>query len=221
MNYDDIIFDNLKCPICLEIFNEPKTLKCQHVLCLKCLNELLLIHKRFECPECRCVIENQSANSYPTNLAIKRILESIHKCFKCKKILTQNSTDCFECNRKYCTNCKLVHWNEMNFKVAREVEVQRESLLKLLNDFSEHKKNKKLDTNKSNNFNADKNDDIMEEKLITELSNFDQIDKILNENYFNNDIIIKNEQHIRELEENIKKFNKKQNESLKDLSVKL
>ena len=52
--------DDKLCPICFENFdfNEklPKKLKCQHVICLKCL-EKMLIYKYVKCPFCNNEIE--------------------------------------------------------------------------------------------------------------------------------------------------------------------
>lgn len=47
MSEEDTIEDFLKCDVCKDIFNEPKTLLCQHTFCSTCLISLK------ECPMCR------------------------------------------------------------------------------------------------------------------------------------------------------------------------
>lgn len=42
MDYDqESIMDNLSCPICLEIFKDPRNLSCSHTFCCDCLLELI------------------------------------------------------------------------------------------------------------------------------------------------------------------------------------
>lgn len=45
---------NLSCPVCLEMFVNPKTLSCQHSLCDPCLQTLSKFGT-IACPTCRCV----------------------------------------------------------------------------------------------------------------------------------------------------------------------
>jgi hypothetical protein len=47
MSDEDTVEDFLKCDVCKDIFNEPKTLLCQHTFCSTCLISLK------ECPMCR------------------------------------------------------------------------------------------------------------------------------------------------------------------------
>jgi WD40 repeat protein/DNA-directed RNA polymerase subunit RPC12/RpoP len=44
----------LECPVCLEIFKDPRTLKCNHTVCLKCAKQLAQLNpKQITCPVCR------------------------------------------------------------------------------------------------------------------------------------------------------------------------
>ena len=49
--------EELKCAICLEKFEDPKVLSCQHLYCKKCLEGLVTRvgqeHFEITCPECR------------------------------------------------------------------------------------------------------------------------------------------------------------------------
>ena len=46
----------LECPICLETFDDPRTLPCLHSFCMKCLENFVeRKHEAdFKCPVCRC-----------------------------------------------------------------------------------------------------------------------------------------------------------------------
>ncbi|XP_041050253.1 E3 ubiquitin-protein ligase TRIM39-like isoform X2 [Carcharodon carcharias] len=49
--------DELICAVCLQVYQDPVILPCQHSFCLKCI-ERVWVHTagpgRFECPQCRC-----------------------------------------------------------------------------------------------------------------------------------------------------------------------
>ncbi|XP_060560646.1 tripartite motif-containing protein 59-like [Ruditapes philippinarum] len=64
----------LECPICLERFDTPKVLPCQHTFCADCL---INITQRGSvcCPECR-VVHPVPPNGLPINIAIQRLLST-------------------------------------------------------------------------------------------------------------------------------------------------
>jgi len=43
---------NLTCPICYQLFKNPKYLPCYHSYCEECL-EKIAVHSKIICPECR------------------------------------------------------------------------------------------------------------------------------------------------------------------------
>ena len=45
--------DHLTCPVCLELFSEPRRLPCGHVLCSPCLESICTGAEVVSCPECR------------------------------------------------------------------------------------------------------------------------------------------------------------------------
>ena len=49
----DPLFDELQCPVCLELFSCPVILPCSHVLCRSPCAERLLNHGFVRCPVCR------------------------------------------------------------------------------------------------------------------------------------------------------------------------
>ena len=108
------------CSICLDIYNEPKTISCLHTFCCECLSNHARERRRqgkFPCPECRAEIDLPDGNrfdSLPTSffhnslsslLAVRQIGDGSRiTCAHCKK----RSSDvhyCFDCARFMCTDC--------------------------------------------------------------------------------------------------------------------
>ncbi|CAF1497665.1 unnamed protein product [Adineta ricciae] len=78
------IDDLLQCPICLEIFYDPKVLDCQHTFCANCLKVHVAASARMfstsnavDCPICRrrTNLINNSIDSLPGNYIVRDIIE--------------------------------------------------------------------------------------------------------------------------------------------------
>ena len=54
---DEILNETLKCDVCKDLLNEPKTLLCQHTFCSSCISSLK------ECPMCRLKLYLPSKNN--------------------------------------------------------------------------------------------------------------------------------------------------------------
>ncbi|XP_004379204.1 tripartite motif-containing protein 59 [Trichechus manatus latirostris] len=79
--------DELTCPICYSIFEDPRVLPCSHTFCRNCLENVLQASGNFyiwrplriplKCPNCRSIIEIASTGieSLPVNFALKAIIE--------------------------------------------------------------------------------------------------------------------------------------------------
>jgi len=52
INFETLTRDDLDCPICIDLVNEPVRLKCDHLLCRECFERLLELSAR-KCPKCR------------------------------------------------------------------------------------------------------------------------------------------------------------------------
>ena len=109
--------ESLVCPLCLDVFKDPKLLSCSHSFCEKCLEDLIQRHTdgSFPCPSCRKDIEIPAegpsafqSNHYITADELEKArneteaLCSLHP----KKNL---SMFCIECDALICMDCKLGH----------------------------------------------------------------------------------------------------------------
>ena len=52
LDYESLNKDDLDCPICIEMVNEPVRLQCNHLMCRECFERLLELSSR-KCPKCR------------------------------------------------------------------------------------------------------------------------------------------------------------------------
>ena len=74
----DKLKGEISCPLCLEIFEDPRMLSCRHVYCkAPCLEGLALrsTNGTISCPECRTVIQVPDVNHLPTAFHINRLKE--------------------------------------------------------------------------------------------------------------------------------------------------
>ncbi|XP_048586411.1 E3 ubiquitin-protein ligase rnf168-like [Nematostella vectensis] len=80
--FHTLLGDEGACPVCIEVFVEPKSLpSCAHNVCRECLEKITKRNSiRFvECPICRArsEIPQNGVNSFPTNTLLVRIIENI------------------------------------------------------------------------------------------------------------------------------------------------
>ena len=85
-----VLEKEVTCPLCLELYEEPKKLSCDHVCCMKCLGRLAQCSSNgaISCPECRNITDlpNNDVNNLPTAFRLNRLVEA----FK----MTRESMDC-------------------------------------------------------------------------------------------------------------------------------
>ena len=113
---------SLECPICKNIFNNPKILKCLHSFCRKCLESYDVIGagtNSIVCPLCRKLtpIPSEGAQVLPSNFLLTNALD--HLSVKSSKEYTLHCTNCedeaaatsrcLECAEFLCSNCVLAH----------------------------------------------------------------------------------------------------------------
>ena len=71
------LLEEVNCPLCVDIFTDPKKLPCDHSFCLKCLQKLVLrsLDGNLTCPVCRCTtpLEGSDASQFPTAHHVNRL----------------------------------------------------------------------------------------------------------------------------------------------------
>lgn len=81
----DQLEEELTCPICCGLFEDPRVLLCSHSFCKKCLEGLLegnrgpAFRTPFKCPTCRKETPHNGANSLQINYSLRGIVEKYSK----------------------------------------------------------------------------------------------------------------------------------------------
>ena len=116
--------DDKECPVCHELFTDPKLLPCGHLLCRHCLISWLQSKAQEHCPLCRCVIVDPEertggkslediADGFPSDLAMAALVESqqlLSKDNPCQSCVAETATSlCLNCNDLLCSNCAACH----------------------------------------------------------------------------------------------------------------
>ena len=115
--------EEVSCPVCTNIYTDPKHLPCLHTFCLQCLKQWhRTSHGRdtIRCPKCQAVSrvpESGDLKDLPTSfylnglidvLAIKECKTSQVRCGNCDKKSSESSY-CFQCCVFWCDECVIGH----------------------------------------------------------------------------------------------------------------
>ena len=110
------VADHLTCPVCYDLYRQPKYLPCYHSYCEECLVKLV-VQSGITCPECRKTsdIPSGGVKQLPNNFFINRLLDEVAlrgkvegeeeaKCDQC----TRNDRVkvlCLDCGEFLCNHC--------------------------------------------------------------------------------------------------------------------
>ena len=102
--------DNLSCPVCYQLFKNPKYLPCHHSYCEQCL-EKMQVQSKIICPECRkeAIVPLGGVKDLDNNFFINRLVdEFILK----RKVEGEAEVKCDECSGEdpvvaFCPDCTL------------------------------------------------------------------------------------------------------------------
>ncbi|XP_010878885.4 tripartite motif-containing 13 isoform X2 [Esox lucius] len=82
----ELLEEDLTCPICCCLFEDPRVLPCSHSFCKKCLEGILEGNNRgpvwrppFKCPSCRKETPQNGINSLQINYSLRGIVEKYNK----------------------------------------------------------------------------------------------------------------------------------------------
>ncbi|XP_065904042.1 E3 ubiquitin-protein ligase TRIM71-like [Dysidea avara] len=134
------IEEEVTCPICEEIFIQPKTIPCLHTFCERCVKSTIeaskLTGSEFRCPICRADMP-QDVKNIPTNFSTKRLIEIYHKRqsssqeateeLKCGECDDEDATVtmwCVDCESPLCGECCKQHGRMKKFKSHKTVTVE-------------------------------------------------------------------------------------------------
>ena len=105
-----IVTGHVTCPICYQLYKDPKVLPCQHSYCRECLNKLEK-NKQVTCPECRKVAEvpDGGIEEFKTNFFINRLVDD---CILKRKVEGEEEVHCEACIENdpvttFCPECVL------------------------------------------------------------------------------------------------------------------
>ena len=108
---------HLQCPVCKDIYNDPRFLPCAHTFCSACTNQLIAEEggQRIICPLCRdendaCTTAN---GAFKPNLALVGMLDSL--CKQCKYVRAE--IRCPHCTLMVCQAC---HQNHATYTEAKQ-----------------------------------------------------------------------------------------------------
>ena len=105
-----IVTDHVTCPVCYQLYTDPKVLPCQHSYCLECLSKLEK-NKQVMCPECRTIaqVPDGGIGEFKTNFLINRLVDD---CILKRKVDGEEKVHCEACIEDdpvttFCPECVL------------------------------------------------------------------------------------------------------------------
>jgi len=120
--------DITECPICTEVYTDPRSLPCLHTYCLKCLETMTIPPgDKVACPLCRkeFIVPDNGVSGLPKNFFVANFLQvkelssvesKTSPCEACSGgeesesgVQNMASVYCIECQMKLCRSCERAH----------------------------------------------------------------------------------------------------------------
>ena len=135
---------HLTCPVCYELYKNPKYLPCYHSYCEECLVKLV-VQSNITCPECRktTAVPSGGVHKFPNNFFINRLLDEVAlkrkvegeeepKCDLCVRGDTVEVL-CLDCAAFLCTHCVNNHkysrdWQNHNLMPLNDLQSKKEEV---------------------------------------------------------------------------------------------
>ncbi|XP_072173899.1 uncharacterized protein [Diadema setosum] len=117
--FHQISSQNLECPICLTLFNQPKSLTCSHTFCKHCLERVLETQRNqqaVKCPVCRegTPLPSGNVGKLQTNVPLSSLVDEVKAksptCTVCKMDEKLPAVSyCQDCGKYMCKSCEKAH----------------------------------------------------------------------------------------------------------------
>ncbi|XP_061083196.1 tripartite motif-containing 13 isoform X2 [Conger conger] len=110
----ELLEEDLTCPICCCLFEDPRVLPCSHSFCKKCLEGILdgnrgpMWRPPFRCPTCRKDTSHNGINSLQANYSLRGIVEKYNKIRIFPKMSLCRQHSCQPLNIFCATDLKLI-----------------------------------------------------------------------------------------------------------------
>ena len=142
-----ILEEQVKCPICLEIYNHPKSLKCQHAFCRDCIKGLPVEVKGgkrvIRCPSCRrsTTYPKGGSDALPPSFHINTLMELYQstgepapsgesdastKCSQHDRLLEMY---CEKCTALVCAKCIVTDHRHHDYHLLSDVFPQHKQVI--------------------------------------------------------------------------------------------
>ncbi|XP_071506774.1 uncharacterized protein [Diadema antillarum] len=134
--FHQISSQNLECPICLTLFNQPKSLTCSHTFCKGCLERVSQTQpsqQTITCPVCRkgTPVPSGDVSKLQTNVPLNSLVDEVKTknptCTVCEMDEKPPAVSyCQDCAKNMCKSCESAHsaWKPVsNHEVVTVSEV--------------------------------------------------------------------------------------------------
>ena len=128
----------ITCPVCQDIFQEPKILPCFHYYCKRCVLQLAAREQPFPCPECRgdTLLPPTGAEGLPTAFFLNRMkslhgaMEKVQEAISCGDLICELCHSdkavafCRHCAQYICDFCREGHRRMKTFSGHTVVSIE-------------------------------------------------------------------------------------------------
>lgn len=129
-----IVTDHVTCPVCYQLYKDPKVLPCQHSYCQECLSKLEK-NKQVTCPECRTIaqVPDGGIGEFKTNFLINRLVDD---CILKRKVDGEEKVHCEACIEDdpvttFCPECVLFMCQACDSNHKRNRNTHQHSIIPL------------------------------------------------------------------------------------------
>jgi len=133
---------SLTCPVCYQLYKNPKYLPCYHSYCERCLEKMQL-RSKIICPDCRmeAKVPSGGVKKFATNFFINRLVDDL---ILKKKVPGKEEVKCDSCDDghfvvMFCSDCNLFLCQTCSNKHQHTKRCQGHNLLPLLTELKPSK----------------------------------------------------------------------------------